>query len=240
MKNKDRKLSTLTWWHCSEPIYRLLIQMSLISPIRVISTLSERQNGKSYFIIFYQYRDFFTVKMVVKPMTDWFKIKDVEFFSIRECTGDVYSNKLVPVSSHISSMELFKQMTFAGRRVCQRHDFHLSLLGTPQQTGRRMCWTWWSGLITTRTSTRPPASCVIRNSMIVCVWSLVIHSERTLLWSLLFVILILEQHFILVAVREKTYWKPKLCLVSFVFCLILHSAQPACFAINKLQRRYIR
>ena len=106
MKNKDR----------NEPIYRLLIQMSLISPIRVISTLSERQNGKSYFIIFYQYRDFFTVKMVVKPMTDWFKIKDVEFFSIRECTGDVYSNKLVPVSSHISSMELFKQMTFAGRR----------------------------------------------------------------------------------------------------------------------------
>ena len=75
-------------------------------------------------------------------MTDWFKIKDVEFFSIRECTGDVYSNKLVPVSSHISSMELFKQMTFAGRRVCQRHDFHLSLLGTPQQTGRRTCWTW--------------------------------------------------------------------------------------------------
>lgn len=83
-----------------------------------LPVIEEKEFGKIYNTVFYKFHDLFVVKLTVRPKGSWYKIKDVEFFSIQECTSSQFSSTIISPSSHISSVELFKQMTFAGKRVC--------------------------------------------------------------------------------------------------------------------------
>ena len=100
------------------PITPFLKQIRILSQVAFLPVIEEKEFGKIYNIIFYKFRDLFVVKLTVRPKGSWYKIKDVELFSIQECTGSQFSSTIVGTSSHLSSVELFKQMTFAGKRVC--------------------------------------------------------------------------------------------------------------------------
>ena len=108
--------STLKNIDAKNPITPFLKQIRILSQVAFLPVIEEKEFGKIYNIIFYKFRDLFVVKLTVRPKGSWYKIKDVEFFSIQECTGSQFSSAIVGTSSHISSVELFKQMTFAGKR----------------------------------------------------------------------------------------------------------------------------
>lgn len=65
---------------------------------------------ESYYEIHFAYKKLFTVKLIVKDKVSYFKAKDVLFYSTSEVNNRGQS-------ADLSSTELFRQMTFAAKRV---------------------------------------------------------------------------------------------------------------------------
>ena len=108
----------------------------------ILPVIEEKEFGKIYNIVTYKFHDLFVVKLTVRPKGSWYKIKDVEFFSIQECTSSQFSSAIVSTSLHISSVELFNQMTFAGRRVRHFASLSCSSLSTVLYRAKKMRWKW--------------------------------------------------------------------------------------------------
>ena len=98
-----------------EPIYKFIEQMMILIPIKVYH--SKEISAKSLYEIHFVYRDLFYVKFLVKYKNTYFKPKDIAFFSLSEMNKTVYSSDTHTCDKDISSMALFRQMTFAGKRV---------------------------------------------------------------------------------------------------------------------------
>ena len=98
-----------------EPIYKFIEQMMILIPIKIHR--SKEISSKSLYEIQFVYRDLFYVKFLVKYKNTYFKPKDIAFFSLSEMNKTVYSSDTHTCDKDISSIALFRQMTFAGKRV---------------------------------------------------------------------------------------------------------------------------
>ena len=98
-----------------EPIYKFIEQMMILIPIKI--QRSKEILSKSLYEIQFVYRDLFYVKFLVKYKNTYFKPKDIAFFSLSEMNKTVYSSDTHTCDKDISSIALFRQMTFAGKRV---------------------------------------------------------------------------------------------------------------------------
>ena len=89
--------------------------MMILIPIKIHR--SKEISSKSLYEIQFVYRDLFYVKFLVKYKNTYFKPKDIAFFSLSEMNKTVYSSDTHICDKDISSIALFRQMTFAGKRV---------------------------------------------------------------------------------------------------------------------------
>lgn len=89
--------------------------MMILIPIKI--QRSKEISSKSLYEIQFVYRDLFYVKFLVKYKNTYFKPKDIAFFSLSEMNKTVYSSDTHTCDKDISSIALFRQMTFAGKRV---------------------------------------------------------------------------------------------------------------------------
>lgn len=99
---------------CREPILLLLQQILVLIPC-VLYRYTEIK--KDVYGIQFIYNDLFFVRLIVKNKSSYFKPKDIVFYALSEVKTSVYSSDIGAYTSELSSIELFRQMTFAAKRV---------------------------------------------------------------------------------------------------------------------------
>lgn len=72
---------------------------------------------KDVYNILFMYNDLFFVRLTVKNKSSYFKPKDISFYSLSEMSTSAYSSNVGGYVNELSSLELFRQMTFAAKRV---------------------------------------------------------------------------------------------------------------------------
>lgn len=86
---------------------------------------------KSCYEIQFVYNDIFLVKLIIKYKTSYFKAKDIAIYSISELNSTVYAPDTKIFDYEMSSYELYRQMTFAAKRVHYELVVIPSLFVTP-------------------------------------------------------------------------------------------------------------
>ena len=99
-----------------EPIYQFCKALCICACVKDVRMKEIKVNSKVMYVIQYQYNNLFIV--TVKTEATVCKVKDVAVFALSEAYTTPYSDTTELISKSMSSLELYRQITFAAKRVC--------------------------------------------------------------------------------------------------------------------------
>ena len=115
---QDLKISStfcIVYLICRDRIYKFIKQIIIMLPCDIYRY--RPLSKESYYEIQFTYKKLFIVRLVIKDKTSFFKAKDVAFSSMSEMNFGVYSSDTKHFTLEISQYDLYRQMTFAAKRV---------------------------------------------------------------------------------------------------------------------------
>ena len=115
---------------CSEPIYQFCKAMTIMACVRDIRLKEVKYKSGVLFIIQYQYNNLFVVKLTVKVDGTLCKAKDVAVFGLSEMQSNPFTDDEEFITKDISSLMLYRQITFAAKRVGAAASLSPSISGT--------------------------------------------------------------------------------------------------------------
>ena len=101
-----------------EPIYQFCKALCICACVKDVRMKEIKVNSKVMYVIQYQYNNLFIVKLTVKTEATVCKVKDVAVFALSEAYTTPYSDTTELISKSMSSLDLYRQITFAAKRVC--------------------------------------------------------------------------------------------------------------------------
>lgn len=114
----------------SEPIYQFCKAMTIMACVKDIRLKERKYKSGLLFVIQYQYNNLFVVKLTVKVDGTICKAKDVAVFGLSETQSNPFSEEDGFISKEISSLMLYRQITFAAKRVGTAFLLFSSIFGT--------------------------------------------------------------------------------------------------------------
>ncbi len=104
--------------------------MTIMACVRDIRLKEVKYKSGVLFIIQYQYNNLFVVKLTVKVDGTLCKAKDVAVFGLSEMQSNPFTDDEEFITKDISSLMLYRQITFAAKRVGAAASLSPSISGT--------------------------------------------------------------------------------------------------------------
>lgn len=121
--SKTNSTSCLVYLMYRDRIYKFIKQVIIMLPCDIYRY--KPLSKESYYEIQFTYKKLFIVRLVIKDKTSFFKAKDVAFYSMSEMNFGVYSSDTKHFTLEMSQYDLYRQMTFAAKRVISINVYEL-------------------------------------------------------------------------------------------------------------------